>query len=100
VGSCNPRKIGIVESNILGFAARGWKKMGMPDNGGAGFFLGGLFVCFVTLAEAYFKLLMVPTRTETTHGLTYSVTRAIEVTTWQSVDAVCLCLLPDSLFLC
>jgi len=30
---------------------------------------------------------------ETTHGLTYSVARAIEVTTWQSVDAICLCVL-------
>jgi len=30
---------------------------------------------------------------ETIRGLTYSVSRAIEVTTWQSVDAVCLCCL-------
>ena len=29
--------------------------------------------------------------TETTHGLTYSVARAIGVTAWQSVDAVCHC---------
>ena len=34
--------------------------------------------------------LMVTTRMETTHGLTYSVSRAIEVTTWQSVNAICL----------
>ena len=33
------------------------------------------------------------TRMETTHGLAYSVARAIEVTAWQSVDAVCLCCL-------
>ena len=32
--------------------------------------------------------LMATTRMETTHGLTYSVARAIEVTAWQSVDAV------------
>ena len=36
---------------------------------------------------------MVTTRTETTRGLAYSVCRAIEVTAWQSVDAVCLCCL-------
>ena len=36
---------------------------------------------------------MVTTRTEPTHGLTYSVARTIHVTTWQSVDAVCLCCL-------
>ena len=35
---------------------------------------------------------MATTRTETTHG-PYSVTRVIDVTTWQSVDAVCLCCL-------
>ena len=29
------------------------------------------------------------TSTETTHQLTYTVARAIEVTAWQSVDAVC-----------
>jgi len=29
----------------------------------------------------------------TTRGLTYSLSRAIEVTAWQSVDAVCLCCL-------
>jgi len=29
--------------------------------------------------------LMVTTRTETTHGLTYSVARAIDITAWQSV---------------
>jgi len=32
--------------------------------------------------------LMVTTRMETTHGLTYSVARAIEVTAWQSVNAI------------
>ena len=36
---------------------------------------------------------------ETTHGLTYSVARATEATAWQSVDAICYNLLPDSLFL-
>ena len=30
---------------------------------------------------------------ETTHGLTYSVARVIEVTAWQSVDAVFHCYL-------
>jgi len=34
---------------------------------------------------------MATTRTETTHGLTYSVARVTEVTTWQSDDAICLC---------
>jgi len=33
------------------------------------------------------------TRTETTHGLTYSMARAIDITAWQSVDAICLCCL-------
>jgi len=33
--------------------------------------------------------LMATARMETTHELTYSVSRAIEVTTWQSVDAIC-----------
>ena len=33
---------------------------------------------------------MAATRTETTHGLTYSVARAIEVNAWQSVDVVWL----------
>ena len=33
------------------------------------------------------------TRMETTHGLTYSVARAIDITAWQSVDTVCLCCL-------
>ena len=33
------------------------------------------------------------TTMETTHGLTYSVARATEVTTWQSVAAVCHCCL-------
>jgi len=28
-----------------------------------------------------------------THGLTYSVARAIDITAWQSVDTVCLCCL-------
>ena len=32
---------------------------------------------------------MAATRTETTRGLTCSVSRVIEVTAWQSVDAVC-----------
>ena len=33
------------------------------------------------------------TRMENTHGLTYSVARAIDITAWQSVDAICLCCL-------
>jgi len=36
---------------------------------------------------------MVTTTTETTHGLTYPVARAIDITAWQSVDTVCLCCL-------
>jgi len=36
---------------------------------------------------------MVTTGTETTHGLTYSVATATEVTAWQSIDAVYLCCL-------
>ena len=38
---------------------------------------------------------MTTTRIETTRGLTYSVSRVTEVhvTTWQSVDVVCLCCL-------
>ena len=36
---------------------------------------------------------MVTTRMETTHGLTFSVARVIEVTAWQSVNAVCHCCL-------
>ena len=36
---------------------------------------------------------MVTTRMQTTCGLAYSVSRVIEVTTWQSVDAICLCCL-------
>jgi len=36
---------------------------------------------------------MATTRMETTYGLTYSVARAIDVTTWQSFDVVCLCCL-------
>jgi len=42
---------------------------------------------------------MATTRTETTHRLTYSVAKAIDITTWQSVDAN-LSLLPDSWCLC
>jgi len=37
--------------------------------------------------------LMATTRMETTHGLTYSVARVIQVTTWHSGDAICLCCL-------
>ena len=33
---------------------------------------------------------------ETTHGLTYSVARVIEVSAWQSVNAVCLCCVAHS----
>jgi len=33
---------------------------------------------------------MATNRTEITHGLAYSVSRAIEITAWQSVSAVCL----------
>ena len=36
---------------------------------------------------------MATTRMETTHGLTNSVARAIDITAWQSIDAVCLCCL-------
>jgi len=36
---------------------------------------------------------MATTRMETTHGITYSVSRVLEVTTWQSDDAVSLCCL-------
>ena len=36
---------------------------------------------------------MATTRTETTHGLTYSVATVIDITAWLSVDAVCLCCL-------
>ena len=36
---------------------------------------------------------MVTTRIVTTHGLTYSLARAIEVTAWQSVKAIYLCCL-------
>ena len=39
---------------------------------------------------------MATARTETTRGITYSVARAIEVTAWQSVDAICLCCLTHS----
>ena len=35
---------------------------------------------------------VVTTRTESIHGLTYSVARMIEVTTWQSVDAIIIIL--------
>jgi len=37
--------------------------------------------------------MMVTTRMETTHGLTYSMARVIDITVWQSVDAICLCCL-------
>jgi len=33
---------------------------------------------------------MATTRTENTHGLTYPVARAIDITAWQSVDTICL----------
>ena len=33
---------------------------------------------------------------ETTHRLTYSVARVIDITTWQSVDTICLCWLTHS----
>jgi len=33
---------------------------------------------------------MATTRMETTHGLTYSVDRVIDVAAWPSVDAVCV----------
>jgi len=36
---------------------------------------------------------MATKRTDTTHGLTYSVARATDITAWQSVDAVFLCCL-------
>jgi len=36
---------------------------------------------------------MATTTTETTYGLTYSVARAIGVTAWQSITAVCHCCL-------
>ena len=36
---------------------------------------------------------MATTTTETPRGLACSVSRVIEVTAWQSVDAVCLCCL-------
>ena len=36
---------------------------------------------------------MAITRTETTHGLTYSVARVIDITAWQSVNTFCLCCL-------
>jgi len=39
---------------------------------------------------------MATTRTETTHKLTYSVARAIDITAWQSVDAICVCCLTHS----
>ena len=37
--------------------------------------------------------LMVITRTESTHGLAYSLARVIKMTAWQSIDAVCHCCL-------
>jgi len=36
---------------------------------------------------------MATTVTETTHGLTYLVSRATEITAWQSVYAICHCCL-------
>ena len=36
---------------------------------------------------------MATTRTENTHGPTYPVARAIDITEWQSVDTLCLCCL-------
>ena len=42
---------------------------------------------------------MATTRTETTHRITYSVSRAIDITAWQSV-AMPFSLLPDSQCLC
>jgi len=36
---------------------------------------------------------MATTRMENTHGPTYLVARAIDITEWQSVDTVCLCCL-------
>ena len=36
---------------------------------------------------------MVTTKTETTHGLTYLMARVIDITAWQSADAICLCCL-------
>ena len=36
---------------------------------------------------------MATKRTENTHGLTYPVARAIDITAWQSVDTVYLCCL-------
>ena len=39
---------------------------------------------------------MATARTETTHGLAYSMARAIDITAWQSVDAIYLCCLTHS----
>jgi len=39
---------------------------------------------------------MATTRTKTTHGLIYWMARAIDITAWQSVDAICLCCLTHS----
>ena len=36
---------------------------------------------------------MVTTRMETTHGLTYSMAGVIDITAWQSVNAICICCL-------
>ena len=47
----------------------------------------------IAVNREQFPSLMVTTRTETTCGLMYSVSKAIEVTAWQSDDAVCLCCL-------
>jgi len=39
---------------------------------------------------------MATTRTETTHGLTYSVAKAIDITAWHYVDAIYHCCLTHS----
>lgn len=39
---------------------------------------------------------IVTTTMETTHRLTYSVARVIEVSAWQSVNAICLCCVAHS----
>ena len=43
---------------------------------------------------------MATTRTENTHGPTYPVARAIDITAWQSVDTVCLCCLTHCVCVC
>ena len=42
---------------------------------------------------AYLINIAMVTTMETTHGLTVSVARAIEVAAWQSIDAICHCCL-------